>query len=205
MLNLLFAAGLAAALPHGLVDKRQEFDCSPRAAGAGPSTTPDTADAFEANPAYSQIATAAATPEGYAEVFEDLNGSSLQLNDYLQLQVALPYRSLTRIIANFAIATTSIPTAPPSVRKSATTPRAVPLSTSTSSATQSLSPPLLAPILLPQQPSSVLCTARRSPEALHVTMDSSARTSRLSLLDLMVRSSEVDINGSFLTFNSQDT
>lgn len=44
--------------------------------GSGPVTTPDTAAAFLANPAYGQAALAASTPPGYTQVFKNLNASS---------------------------------------------------------------------------------------------------------------------------------
>lgn len=105
MFQLLFAASLAAALPHPLVSVGATIDldnpvdnapeaaptleaCAPRAPGAGPLTIPDTAEAFVANTAFSELADGAATPEGYSQVFQDLQGSTLQLADYLQLYVS---------------------------------------------------------------------------------------------------------------------
>lgn len=104
MLRLLLAASLAAALPQNFAPTAIAPDvtlpvqlapqtgstleaCAPRAPGAGPLTTPDTAGAFVANPAYAQLAVEASTPQGYSEVFENLQGSNIQ-DGYLQLQVA---------------------------------------------------------------------------------------------------------------------
>lgn len=44
--------------------------------GSGALTTPDTPDAFLANPAYSDAATGATTPAGYKLMFQNLNGST---------------------------------------------------------------------------------------------------------------------------------
>lgn len=101
MFRLLLAASLAAALPQNFNPTSTSIDlspsleapevgatleaCAPRTPGAGPPTLPDNADAFVANPAYAQLAEAASAPEGYTEVFENLQGSNVQLDDYLQL------------------------------------------------------------------------------------------------------------------------
>ncbi|MCJ1258937.1 hypothetical protein MMC24_006771 [Lignoscripta atroalba] len=56
---------------------RKRDACSPQPDGYGPKTTdPDTAEAFLANPAYSNIANGAATPQGYSLSFVDLHGST---------------------------------------------------------------------------------------------------------------------------------
>ncbi|EME38246.1 hypothetical protein DOTSEDRAFT_140596, partial [Dothistroma septosporum NZE10] len=56
--------------------------CDPQPQGAGPVTTPDTAQDFLANSQYDDIANGAATPQGYSLVFQDLRGATQQ-NGYL--------------------------------------------------------------------------------------------------------------------------
>ena len=58
--------------------------CDTQPQGAGPKTSPDTAQDFLNNDQYSQIANGAATPQGYSLVFQDLNGATQQ-NGYLGL------------------------------------------------------------------------------------------------------------------------
>lgn len=49
---------------------------SPQPSGYGPVSRPDTAAAFAANPVYGRTAKRASTPEGFTEVFTNLNASS---------------------------------------------------------------------------------------------------------------------------------
>ncbi|KAI4126052.1 MAG: hypothetical protein LQ347_005122 [Umbilicaria vellea] len=58
--------------------------CAVQPDGYGPKTIPDTVLAFKANTNYSQIALAAATPQGYSLVFSNLDGSC-NANTYLGL------------------------------------------------------------------------------------------------------------------------
>ena len=66
------AIGLASALPH----LAARDACSPQPAGAGPVTSPDTADAFSANPVYT--GNGAPVPQGYSLAFANLTGSTSQ-------------------------------------------------------------------------------------------------------------------------------
>ncbi|KAI8158648.1 putative sterigmatocystin biosynthesis P450 monooxygenase stcS [Colletotrichum sp. SAR 10_70] len=53
-------------------------------AGSGPTTTPDTYEAFMANPVYDNIANSAPAPDGYSLAFSDLT-ASLQNPSYISL------------------------------------------------------------------------------------------------------------------------
>jgi hypothetical protein len=59
-----------------------EDPCAPQPYGYGPSTTPDTVDAFKANPVYHAFAKSAKTPSGYTNTFTDLN-ASVNANSYM--------------------------------------------------------------------------------------------------------------------------
>lgn len=80
------ASAAAAASSEPIVDAKRSVvardACSPQPAGAGPTTSPDTADAFLANSAYDQIAQNAAVPQGYSQAFSDLHGS-VEGNGYM--------------------------------------------------------------------------------------------------------------------------
>lgn len=68
-----------------------EDPCAPQPAGYGPPTTnPDTAAAFVANPVYHQLAQSAASPSGYAQTFKDLN-ASVNANSYMGLYTLQSY------------------------------------------------------------------------------------------------------------------
>ncbi|CZT19288.1 uncharacterized protein RCC_05134 [Ramularia collo-cygni] len=106
MFRVIFAASVASALPHALLSASIDINvspqngaeaaltleaCAPRAAGTGPSTTPDSADAFIINTAFSVFADTASTPKGYTQVFQDLSGSNIQLDSYLQFHYLTTY------------------------------------------------------------------------------------------------------------------
>ncbi|KAK9423194.1 hypothetical protein SUNI508_04488 [Seiridium unicorne] len=67
-----------------------EDPCAPQPDGYGAKTTPDTADAFLANPVYHKLAQSAATPSGYAQTFKDLN-ASVNANSYMGLYTLQSY------------------------------------------------------------------------------------------------------------------
>ncbi|RAL61416.1 hypothetical protein DID88_009346 [Monilinia fructigena] len=73
-----------AAVPSGSPAKRNiiKRSCEVQPAGAGPTSTPDTAEAFLADPQYNAIASSASTPAGYKLAFSQLQGSS-QTTSYL--------------------------------------------------------------------------------------------------------------------------
>lgn len=56
--------------------------CDAQPQGAGPATTPDTAEAFLANGQYADIQNGAPVPQGYSLVFQNLQ-SATQQNGYL--------------------------------------------------------------------------------------------------------------------------
>ncbi|KAK5174952.1 uncharacterized protein LTR77_000088 [Saxophila tyrrhenica] len=68
------AIGMASALPYLAVRDA----CSPQPAGAGPITSPDTAEAFSNNSIYVNTAVSAPTPQGYSLAFARLSGSTSQ-------------------------------------------------------------------------------------------------------------------------------
>ncbi|KAG4033904.1 hypothetical protein MFRU_004g04000 [Monilinia fructicola] len=72
------------AVPSGSPAKRNivKRSCEVQPAGAGPTSTPDTAEAFLADPQYNAIASSASTPAGYKLAFSQLQGSS-QTTSYL--------------------------------------------------------------------------------------------------------------------------
>ncbi|QSZ36796.1 hypothetical protein DSL72_006679 [Monilinia vaccinii-corymbosi] len=75
----------AVAVPAGAARKRNIIKrscCDVQPAGAGPTSTPDTAEAFLADPQYNAIASGATTPAGYKLAFSQLHGSS-QTTSYL--------------------------------------------------------------------------------------------------------------------------
>ncbi|KAF2634144.1 hypothetical protein P280DRAFT_366555, partial [Massarina eburnea CBS 473.64] len=65
-----------------------EDPCSPQPYGYGPSTNPDSVQAFKDNLIYHALALSAPTPSGYTNTFRDLNASVIA-NSYLA------YKSLT--------------------------------------------------------------------------------------------------------------
>lgn len=67
-----------------------EDPCSLQPDGYGAKTSPDTADAFEANQVYHKLAQSAATPSGYALTFKDLN-ASVNANSYMGLYTLESY------------------------------------------------------------------------------------------------------------------
>ncbi|KAK4992724.1 hypothetical protein LTR50_000847 [Elasticomyces elasticus] len=68
--------------------------CSVQPAGSGPLTSsPDTADAFLANPVYNQGAGNAPTPQGYSLAFGSLTGSTSQ-NGYMGLYTLTKYDTI---------------------------------------------------------------------------------------------------------------
>lgn len=56
--------------------KRTSGNCSPKAIGAGPVPSPDTVQAFLADPDFASAASAAPTPTGYTNRFTNLNASN---------------------------------------------------------------------------------------------------------------------------------
>lgn len=71
-----FSARRAMLEKRGLI--RRAGNCAPYPQGYAPSTSPDTVQAFLANPVYAALATNATTPSGYDRVFQDLNASVTQ-------------------------------------------------------------------------------------------------------------------------------
>jgi len=67
-----------------------EDACAPQPSGYGPQVQPDTPAAFEAYPAFSQDALSAVTPQGYANVFKNLN-ASVSANSYLTYETLTSY------------------------------------------------------------------------------------------------------------------
>jgi hypothetical protein len=67
-----------------------EDACAPQPIGYGPQVHPDTPAAFEAYPAFSQDALSAVTPQGYANVFKNLN-ASVSANSYLTYETLTSY------------------------------------------------------------------------------------------------------------------
>ena len=72
----LFLAATIVSLASALPGLAAREACSPQSAGAGPATTPDTADAFLANSIYTDTAASAPIPQGYARAFTNLTGST---------------------------------------------------------------------------------------------------------------------------------
>lgn len=70
-----------------------EDACAPQPDGYGPKVQPDTVAAFEAYPAFHQMALSARTPSGYANTFKDLN-ASVNANSYLGLHTLTSYDTL---------------------------------------------------------------------------------------------------------------
>ncbi|ESZ96472.1 hypothetical protein SBOR_3094 [Sclerotinia borealis F-4128] len=72
------------AVPTDVAARRKVFrrSCEVQPAGAGPTSTPDTAEAFLADHQYNAFASSAATPQGYDLAFSGLQGSS-QTTSYL--------------------------------------------------------------------------------------------------------------------------
>ncbi|KAL8650149.1 MAG: hypothetical protein Q9210_003996 [Variospora velana] len=58
--------------PRDRLDKR-DGNCAPQPAGSGPVSSPDTPEAFSANPAYSNLALNASTPDGYSSVMQNVD------------------------------------------------------------------------------------------------------------------------------------
>ncbi|KAK6004336.1 hypothetical protein QM012_008198 [Aureobasidium pullulans] len=56
--------------------EKRDGTCATQPSGSGPKTTPDTADAFLANPIYNSTALAAGTPPGYALAFGPNQGAT---------------------------------------------------------------------------------------------------------------------------------
>ena len=69
-----------AAADASSLSVRNACDAQPR--GAGPATSPDTAEAFLANGQYADIQNNAPVPQGYSLVFQNLQGATQQ-NGYL--------------------------------------------------------------------------------------------------------------------------
>ncbi|KXL51322.1 hypothetical protein M433DRAFT_102178 [Acidomyces richmondensis BFW] len=67
-----------------------EDACAPQPSGYGPQVQPDTPAAFEAYPAFSQDALSAVTPQGYVNVFKNLN-ASVNANSYLTYETLTSY------------------------------------------------------------------------------------------------------------------
>lgn len=72
-LALLQLIALASALPQTATSTCTGGNVQP--AGAGPVSSPDTPDAFAANPIYGNTATLATTPPGYTAKFTNLAAS----------------------------------------------------------------------------------------------------------------------------------
>ncbi|KAI4120592.1 MAG: hypothetical protein LQ341_007525 [Variospora aurantia] len=78
--------------PRDYLDKR-DGDCRPLPPGSGPVSSPDTPEAFSANPAYSSLALNATTPDGYSSVMKNLD-ASLAATNYLSNSVLTSYDTL---------------------------------------------------------------------------------------------------------------
>ncbi|KAL8981771.1 MAG: hypothetical protein Q9177_005470 [Variospora cf. flavescens] len=78
--------------PRDYLDKR-DGDCRPLPPGSGPVSSPDTPEAFSANPAYSSLALNATTPDGYSSVMKNLD-ASLAASNYLSNSVLTSYDTL---------------------------------------------------------------------------------------------------------------
>ncbi|MCJ1337185.1 hypothetical protein MMC09_002466 [Bachmanniomyces sp. S44760] len=74
------------------VEKRTDTTsaCSKQPDGYGSKTSPDTDQAFLANPAYTTLSTNAPVPQGYSQSFSNLQGS-VQLGSYLGLYTLQKY------------------------------------------------------------------------------------------------------------------
>ncbi|MCJ1479031.1 hypothetical protein MMC13_007715 [Lambiella insularis] len=72
---------------------KRDGTCASQPAGSGPVPTPDTVDAFHADPELQASATNAPTPDGYAEVFVNLQ-DSLSASNYMGLHTLHSYDSL---------------------------------------------------------------------------------------------------------------
>jgi hypothetical protein len=64
--------------------------CAPQPAAYGPPTTPDTVEAFQKNPVYSNQALQAKTPSGYVQTFKNFN-ASVNSNSYLAYKILESY------------------------------------------------------------------------------------------------------------------
>jgi len=70
-------AAVATEVAASAVNAKRDTVCPTQPAGSGPLTTsPDTPSAFLANPAYSQAALGATVPNGYTQVYSNLNAST---------------------------------------------------------------------------------------------------------------------------------
>ncbi|KAI0129019.1 hypothetical protein BJ170DRAFT_357128 [Xylariales sp. AK1849] len=67
-----------------------EDPCAPQPDGYGPATTPDTPEAFLANPLYHVSALTALPAKGYTQTFRDLN-ASVNANSYMGLYTLTSY------------------------------------------------------------------------------------------------------------------
>ncbi|KAL3420929.1 hypothetical protein PVAG01_07374 [Phlyctema vagabunda] len=65
-----------AVVPEDVVTKRAQGDCAVQPTGLGENSSPDTADAFLADPKYNGIADIATTPAGYTRTFSKFQASN---------------------------------------------------------------------------------------------------------------------------------
>lgn len=90
----------------GTTLKARNSPCNPEPAGAGPTSIPDTYDAFMSDSQYDNIAENAPVPNGYSLSFSDLNGSvegqsymglyTLQSYDPIKCQQVFPSETSSR-------------------------------------------------------------------------------------------------------------
>ncbi|KAL9008752.1 MAG: hypothetical protein Q9173_006155, partial [Seirophora scorigena] len=93
--NVLEHAGASnepVIAPRNRLHKR-DGNCAPQPAGSGPVSSPDTPEAFLANPAYAELARSAPTPDGYSAAM--INGEgSLSASKYMGLRTLKSYDTL---------------------------------------------------------------------------------------------------------------
>ncbi|KAL9122385.1 MAG: hypothetical protein Q9187_001051, partial [Circinaria calcarea] len=83
----------APARKRNVVIKKRDGDCSPQPKGYGPVASPDTPEAFLSNPVLAAMASNAPTPDGYSNVFTNLDGS-LSAPKYMGLTTLTSFDTL---------------------------------------------------------------------------------------------------------------
>lgn len=76
-------AALASARSLNKPSKRTTDDCAPLPLGSGPTPSPDTDDAFLADPDFASAANGATTPDGYDLSFTNLQAASQPCMGYI--------------------------------------------------------------------------------------------------------------------------
>ncbi|KAL8642542.1 MAG: hypothetical protein Q9228_000767 [Teloschistes exilis] len=72
---------------------KRDGTCAPQPAGSGPVPSPDTAEAFKADPGLQAMANNAPTPDGYSSAFSNLDGS-LSASKYMGLHTLKSFDTL---------------------------------------------------------------------------------------------------------------